>query len=581
MELWFLSNPALLKREREAFSQLENNESWLVGLEWSLKDQLCVYAIIRVHEYDYKVKLVYPAYFPDIPPAVYPQETDRQWSMHQYGDKGCLCLEWGPDNWLPQVTGAELIRSTHKLLSIENPLGNKSPEVKVHAPSRHHLEMGQELRNKRQRCLITRDLEDLLKGIDIKDSVSIRFSYDFHPSSWVVMLPQISVLGSQAPWIDPRIPTRKDLHLGAFIKIPGYKESLPNVGKVDGLFKMGLTEEWIAAQMQQAKQNNQTDVGLLISNGVDEIKFYLLSDDGSVYCFEPLLEGVEFQRTPDGHNILSDKKVGIVGLGSLGSKIAVTLARSGVRNFYLVDYDLFMPDNIKRHVLNWKDVGEHKVDAVKNELSYIDKNINVESKTINLTGQESASYLDVCLRKMASCDLIIDATANDRVFNLLASVAKNEQKKFLWTVVFEGGKGGQVARYIPSKDPMPQLIRAACNEFYLEHPLPDTQIVGKYAVENEDGRVFIASDTDVSAIADNAAKFAIDCLAEIYEYEYPVYLIGLGKWWVFKSPLHVIPIDCGHLAVATVEQSAELDDDGKKFLIDLIKKVPMNEGHPA
>jgi molybdopterin/thiamine biosynthesis adenylyltransferase len=265
----------------------------------------------------------------------------------------------------------------------------------------------------------------------------------------------------------------------------------------------------------------------------------------------------------------------------LGSKIAVTLARSGVRNFYLVDYDLFMPDNIKRHVLNWNDVGEHKTDAVKNVLSNIDKNITVESKTINFTGQESASYLDVCLRKMASCDLIIDATANDRVFNLLASVAKNEQKKFIWTVVFEGGKGGQIARYIPSKDPMPQLIRAACNEFYLKYPLPDAQIVGKYAVENEDGRVFVASDTDVSFIADNAAKFAIDCLAEIYEYEYPVYLIGLGKWWVFKSPLYVIPIDCGHLAVATVEQSAELDDDGKKFLIDLIKKVPVNEGHPA
>ncbi len=93
--------------------------------------------------------------------------------------------------------------------------------------------------------------------------------------------------------------------------------------------------------------------------------------------------------------------------------------------------------------------------------------------------------------------------------------------------------------------------------------------------------VFIASDTDASVIADNAAKFAIDCLAEIYEYEYPVYLIGLGKWWVFKSPLHVIPIDCSHLAVTIVEQSAELDDDGKKFLIDLIQKVPVNEGHPA
>ncbi len=35
----------------------------------------------------------------------------------------------------------------------------------------------------------------------------------------------------------------------------------------------------------------------------------------------------------------------------------MTLARSGVANLLLVDDDLFLPDNLVRHDLDWRDVG--------------------------------------------------------------------------------------------------------------------------------------------------------------------------------------------------------------------------------
>src|SRR5690606_2784507 len=51
------------------------------------------------------------------------------------------------------------------------------------------------------------------------------------------------------------------------------------------------------------------------------------------------------------------KSVAIVGAGSIGSKMAETLARSGVSKFVLADGDVLLPDNLERHALYWSEVG--------------------------------------------------------------------------------------------------------------------------------------------------------------------------------------------------------------------------------
>ena len=48
---------------------------------------------------------------------------------------------------------------------------------------------------------------------------------------------------------------------------------------------------------------------------------------------------------------LADKKVSIVGCGSVGGEIAVMIAKAGVGELILVDRDLFYPDNVYRHRL--------------------------------------------------------------------------------------------------------------------------------------------------------------------------------------------------------------------------------------
>src|SRR5699024_11966399 len=75
----------------------------------------------------------------------------------------------------------------------------------------------------------------------------------------------------------------------------------------------------------------------------------------------PLVTEEPKERRPNQLVGLNEKKIGLGGLGSLGSKIAQSLARTGVRKFYLVADDVFLPGNLVRHTLDWNRVGSHKV----------------------------------------------------------------------------------------------------------------------------------------------------------------------------------------------------------------------------
>jgi molybdopterin/thiamine biosynthesis adenylyltransferase len=57
-----------------------------------------------------------------------------------------------------------------------------------------------------------------------------------------------------------------------------------------------------------------------------------------------------------GNNKLSEKKVTVIGLGSLGSRIAFEMARAGVKDFTLIDEDILDVDNIFRHELGVNDL---------------------------------------------------------------------------------------------------------------------------------------------------------------------------------------------------------------------------------
>jgi sulfur-carrier protein adenylyltransferase/sulfurtransferase len=177
-------------------------------------------------------------------------------------------------------------------------------------------------------------------------------------------------------------------------------------------------------------------------------------------------------RLDEAHTALKDRKVAVVGCGSLGSKVAVMLARAGVGHFLLVDDDIMLPDNVVRHELDWREMGRHKVDGVARRIGLINPAASCDIRQYRLGGQQSSGSVEMLIERLATCDLIIDASADPKVFTYLSAGATIGKKALLWAEVFGGGFGGLVARHRPDREPAPAMMRAKIEQWCLEQGKP-------------------------------------------------------------------------------------------------------------
>ena len=593
---WFLREPDRLKRERIGIEELSRSAEWLVGFEWRMDGDLCLDAVIRAHGYDYEVRVSFPSFFPEAPAIVRPRNLQNRVSRHQYGGAdGPLCLEWGPDNWHYGVTAVQMLESVHRLFEIENPLGQDRPELPMVAPSRHQLTIGQELRGEWARWYSSAALQGFLKEQPKPSVGSFQFSFRNLGETSAALVHEAMPLGGEI-WRDVQIPTTlpeagpRDLYTGIWFKTDLDATAIGKPNNLQGLRQLLESmnaSTFLATDGTSPIEGFQRSItGVLISDRFEDLHlFVVLSNVTAIHCSPIRSENVSTHpRAPESAN-LNGKSVGIVGLGSAGSKIAISLARMGIRKFYLADHDLMLPENLQRHALDWQSVTQHKVDAMATALRQIAAETKVDVSRLHLTGQESNAAISGVLKHLGDCDLIIDATANSRVFNLVAAVARIATKPMVWLEVFGGGIGGLVARSRPGLDPSPQDIRVAYLQYCDENPNLTSQVASAdYAAESSDGELLTASDADVAVIAHHAARFVPDYFASPEHSKYPhsIYLIGLKKAWVFEAPFATIPISTTSLPVAQPHNmdAAELGPENVAFLFELFKKGE-NESSPA
>jgi molybdopterin/thiamine biosynthesis adenylyltransferase len=240
---------------------------------------------------------------------------------------------------------------------------------------------------------------------------------------------------------------------------------------------------------------------------------------------------------------LANVRVGIVGLGSVGSKVAVSLARSGVRRFLLVDDDYLAPGNMVRHELSWAYVGTQKARAVRDALRLVAAGVQVNASTTRLAGQESAVTAAAALKDLSNCDLLIDATANPEVFLLLAALAKRHGTPLCWGEIFAGGYGGMIARARPGRDPNPLAVRDAYHAYLAT--LPDAPFKNAAGYDGNEEQPLVAYDSDVGVVATALTRLAIDTALSrgSSEFPYSVYLLGMRRNWIFKAPFDTCPVD--------------------------------------
>jgi molybdopterin/thiamine biosynthesis adenylyltransferase len=527
--MWAVKEPLRFRAEKQAVDELEESVPWLTVLAWKFlpNGRICVEFDIKLDNSTFDGVLTYPQSFPIVPPAVSPREK-RRWSGHQYGEQGDLCLEYGPDNWNQQLTGADMISSAHRLLSGESPVHDG---LSIPVPTRHELTLGQELRSGRARLVMTAALE--AKAAELLDVQDATFSIRFPGEDCIVVL---ASLDGEPPWLDGSVPQSI---VDAGTKIRGRVLQVPT--RPSGL--TGRASE--LRSLLGAPVAEDVPIEVLLCRAVDGhfSAYYLINS--SDQAFEIAIVPSEPQmRLSEAFSALAGCSVGLVGCGSLGSKIASSLARAGIGRFVLVDDDVLRPGNLVRHDLDWNSVGRHKVDALADRLKALAPSVVVDVRRHRLGAQESNGGLDGVVSTLSRCSLLIDATADPRAFNYAAAAAAERRRPMLWAEVFGGGFGGLVARTRPGREPDPQSVRAAIEAWCAERRIDPPQAGNNYDGVHGDVTM-IADDASVSTIASHATAMAIDTILghEPSQFPSPIYVIGMRREWIFQAPFDTWPVN--------------------------------------
>lgn len=92
-------------------------------------------------------------------------------------------------------------------------------------------------------------------------------------------------------------------------------------------------------------------------------------------------------------------KIHIVGCGSVGSTIAENLARCGIKNMVLWDFDKVESRNIVNQMFRQQDIGKLKVNALKDILCGINPELSdtIELKPDGWNGKVMSGYIFLCV----------------------------------------------------------------------------------------------------------------------------------------------------------------------------------------
>jgi molybdopterin/thiamine biosynthesis adenylyltransferase len=512
----------------------------LKGVKWNMSNDLCLSANfeITVDGANVPLKITYPAFFPDVPPQIYPIGEVRL-SRHQYGTGGELCLEIRPDNWGPEMTGAMMIESAHRLLSSEQREDGEREEV----PDVHRTTIAQDVRGELVRLIMSDEDQQRLLALPEFSATELELEEIYQAQRWIARLSRIG--STENPLWSHSLKSLKPVKRSGYIVrltpdliscVPSSRDGLVEMAKSIGLDNIAafISNVSVERPILFVAEGSSLLLSLLPGeNRKDALKYKTIALPPAV------------QRQSSEYEVLAGKMVALVGCGSVGSKVAASLSRAGVGSFVLVDGDILYPGNIVRNDLDQRSIGLNKPDAVKARIQEINPFSEVSVRRVLMGGQESSASTEAALQSIAKCDVIIDATADATIFNLCAAVARSQCKPLIWGEVFAGGVGGIVARARPNIDPIPLLARRQLAAWCADQGVPwDGRESEAYDLARDDAPPMVADDAEVTIIAAHITRLVIDILVrEATIFPHSAYAVGLRQEWIFSAPFDTFPIN--------------------------------------
>jgi molybdopterin/thiamine biosynthesis adenylyltransferase len=205
-----------------------------------------------------------------------------------------------------------------------------------------------------------------------------------------------------------------------------------------------------------------------------------------------------------------EKKAVISGVGSVGSLVALELARSGLGNFLLIDIDTLAYHNICRHQLGINDIGRFKVSAIKDRILQINPNATVVTQNIPIESVEKSVF-----DNFISENTIVIGCIDNREGDLYANkISKVYKVPFVSIGLWERAFAGEIFYSIPGETP--------CYECIFGEMMSSTNILSARSSQNhrfytneetlEDFQFEPGIAVDINFVTEIGIKLIIDIL---------------------------------------------------------------------
>ena len=186
---------------------------------------------------------------------------------------------------------------------------------------------------------------------------------------------------------------------------------------------------------------------------------------------------VEQYYGKDNMQGLAESRVGVIGLGSGGSFVALSLAMSGVGNFALVDDDVLEEGNVVRHAADRRYIGWNKAKAVADLIENRNPNANVDVREGRIE-----DHMDI----FDDLDIVVVAVDGEQVKYILNEALLERRITAVYAGVYERGEGGDVVIIRPYDGPCyacwSQELRAG-----FQQPVPGEGGTLDYGMIGEEG----------------------------------------------------------------------------------------------
>lgn len=147
-------------------------------------------------------------------------------------------------------------------------------------------------------------------------------------------------------------------------------------------------------------------------------------------------------------DVMAKKRAIILGCGSVGSLVAMELARAGVGYFLLADPDIVEYHNICRHQCGIEDVGDLKINALERKLQSINPNVHIEKFEGIIQNLPKAMLDDFCVEG----DTIFVGCADNRAADVYANRISIYYSAYFISIGFwERAYAGEIFYHIPNR----------------------------------------------------------------------------------------------------------------------------------